>query len=260
MFDLDHPSPFDIRFGGIQRLFGQKAFEKIQASHILVVGLGGVGSWAVEALVRSGVGELTLVDFDDICVSNSNRQIHTLKQTVGQFKTETLKERVLQINPECQVNIISEAYNRETENQIFSKHFDGAIDGIDHGLSKYHLVMACRERQIPVVTVGAAGGRINPGLVQCADLSRSHEDPMLSILRKDLRRNGGLPREGSMGVACVFSTEKPRYFLDGKITSEKPENYKKPLDCQSGFGTASFVTGTFGFLATQKILEKVTES
>ena len=157
---------YDIRFSGIERLYGKDGAKKVRHSHVLVVGLGGVGSWVVEALARTGVEKLTLVDFDDICVSNTNRQIHATENNVGRMKTQALKERVESINKNCQVNLIEEAFNKETETLIFKVNYDVAIDCIDKSIEKEQLIVACRERNIPIVVIGSAGGR--------KDLSKRH--------------------------------------------------------------------------------------
>lgn len=254
-------SDLDFRFGGIQRLYGREGFKKIHSSHICIVGLGGVGSWAVESLARSGVGKLTLVDFDDICVSNTNRQLPAMEGNVGKLKSQVLKDRVLKINPDINVEIKDLAYGRDTESEIFSDEFDVVVDAIDHGLTKLHLVLACFERKVPVVVAGSAGGRFNPSHIETSDLSKTHEDAMLSILRKDLRRQAGFPRKGPMGIPCVYSTEKVIYSdAEGCLTHDKPQDFKKPLDCSTGLGTVTHITGNFGFclshLALQEVLNK----
>ncbi len=250
-------SEMDLRFGGIQRLYGKKAFVKIQQAHIAVIGLGGVGSWAAEALARTGIGHMTLVDFDDICVSNTNRQLHALQDQVGRPKTLAMKERLMGINPQLQVNVIDAPYERDTEAEIFKQSYSGVVDAIDHGLTKFELILACKERRIPIVISGTAGGRLDPSQIKTDDLAKSQEDPMLSAVRKKLRQRGGYPRKGRMGLPCVFTTEKPRYSdSQGEILFEKPKEFNKPLDCSTGFGTTTPVTGTFGFcLSHLMILE-----
>jgi tRNA A37 threonylcarbamoyladenosine dehydratase len=221
-----------------------------------VIGLGGVGSWAVEALARSGLGALTLVDFDDICLSNTNRQLHAHSQSVGQLKSRELKKRLLLINPDIKVSIVDDAYSRETEALVFEKPFDLVVDAIDFGLTKYDLILACRERRIPLVLSGAAGGRSDFSKIRVGDLAQSEEDPMLASLRKKLRRDAGFPRKGKMGLSCVYSVEKPKFFnKQGEITLEKPEAFKRPLDCSTGFGTITHVTGSFGFALSHLAIE-----
>jgi len=251
---------FDIRFGGIQRLYGLENFEKIQKSHVCVIGLGGVGSWTVEALARTGVGKITLVDFDDICVSNTNRQLHAQKENVGKMKTQALKERILLINPEVEVETFDEPFGEDTEESIFKSNFSVVVDSLDHNLTKFILVQACSKRKIPVVMSGSAGGRSDFTKIEVGDISLSREDAMLASIRKKLRQRGGFPRKGKMGIPCVFSGEKTKFMnFEGCITYDRPENFNKPLDCATGLGTATHVTGGFGFaladLAVQALLK-----
>lgn len=246
------------RFGGIVRLYGQRAFENFQQAHVLVIGLGGVGSWAVEALARSGVGALTLLDYDDICVSNTNRQIHATQENIGKFKTQALRERGLTINPHCLIRTVEESFSEETEELIFSQKYSVVIDCIDSTKYKFILRQACHKRHLPIVVVGAAGGRWDPSLVRIGDLSQSCEDPILALLRKQLRQKARFPRKGSMQTPCVYSVEKAKYPVEGgAICKTKPESFKKPLDCTTGLGTATPVTGTFGFMAAHLALQKL---
>lgn len=248
----------EFRFSGLRRLYGAEDFQKIARGHVLVVGLGGVGSWTVESLVRSGVGTITLVDFDDICVSNTNRQLHALDGNVGKLKTHALLERAKKINPHVNVNVIDEAYSPETEDLLFTRPVDVVVDAIDRSLTKFHLVRACQVRKIPVVVAGSAGGRWDPSLIQKADLSKCSEDKLLAILRKDLRRQANFPRKGTMGVSCVFSTEKIKFVGgDGQVSLEKPDHFRKTLDCTTGLGTVTHVTGTFGFFLGHLAIEKL---
>lgn len=249
------------RFGGVSRVYGASNLVKFNNSKVLVVGLGGVGSWCVEALARSGIGSISLCDFDDICISNTNRQLHALEGEIGRFKTESLKDRLLKINPEIEIQIFNDGYSLETESNIFNNHYDFVIDAIDKSLTKFHLANACIERNIKEVVVGSAGGRLDPTQIVLGDLSKSHEDTLLSILRKDLRRKRGLPRKGKMGIDCIHSTEKPRFPLGpDDFTNVKPDHFKKPLDCSTGFGTITHVTGSFGFLATHACLKYLMEN
>lgn len=245
------------RFSGIARLYGEESLEVFRRSHALVVGLGGVGSWTVEALARSGVGAITLVDFDDICVSNTNRQSHTLENTVGKLKTQVLKTRLQAINPKIRIAVIEEAYSPEMNSVLFSESKDVVVDAIDRSHTKLFLAQACLERKVPEVVVGSAGGRLAPQLIKTGDLSQSLEDNLLSILRKDLRRQSGLPRKGKMGIDVVYSLEKPRYPLGpDEFSVHKPaDRTKRPLDCSTGFGTSTAMTGTFGFLAADLALK-----
>ena len=251
---------YNYRFSGIGRLYGEKAQQKIKGSHILVVGLGGVGSWVVEALARTGVGQLTLVDFDDICVSNFNRQIHALDSSVGQLKSHVLGERIQQINKECEVHIIGDPYNRENEAKVFCRDYDYAIDAIDISLLKEHFILACRERKIPMTVVGSTGGRKDPSKIRVDDLARTKEDTMLHIIRKNLRQQHSFPRgKDKFKIPTVYSIEKPLYpTSNGGTSLEKPEDFLKPLDCQTGMGAATFLTGAVAFYAASTAIESIT--
>ena len=250
-------SYYDYRFSGIARVYGQTALEKLKSSHVLVVGLGGVGSWVVEALARSGVGAMSLVDFDDVCTSNFNRQIHALDSTVGQLKSEVLKKRVLQINKTCQLTIHDKAYSRDTEKEIFCQDYDYAVDAIDVSLLKEHFIVACRERKIPLTVVGSTGGKKDPTKIKVEDLSRTRDDIMLKIIRKNLRQQYGFPRgKDKFKIKAVYSCEAPVYPKDsGEVTTEKPESHKKPLDCQTGMGAVTFLTGAVAFHTAATVVD-----
>lgn len=258
-----HSEPLSFRFAGIERLYGKTGLQKLNNAHVAIIGLGGVGSWIVESLVRSGVGRLTLVDFDEVCISNTNRQIHAVTGNIGRMKTKVLQERAEAIHPAVQIHLIEEAFNLETEELIFAQPYDVVIDAIDQGHKKLFLAQACLKRGIPQVIVGSAGGRHDPTQIKTGDLAESYEDPLLAILRKDLRQQAGLPRKkkGPMGIQSVFSAEKPRYPVsencETAFSDTKPESFKKPLDCATGFGTVSHVTGTFGFMASHLAIKYI---
>lgn len=255
---MDKREEFEVRFGGIERLVGSKQGELLQNSKVLVVGLGGVGSWAVESLARTGIGEISLVDFDDICVSNTNRQIHALGGQIGKPKTQALKERAELINPNIKVNIYDMDFNESNCAEILSLNYGAVIDATDDTFAKRTLVVESCKRNIPVHVAGAAGGRFDPTKLKCTDLSQAKEDNLLAHLRKHLRQKRGFPRKGSMGVSCVYSMEKPRFLNEeGEIDFQKPENFRKPLDCRTGYGTASFVTGSFGFFLAHSAVQSL---
>lgn len=248
------------KFGGVGRLYGQKELERLASSHVCVVGLGGVGSWVVESLARSGIGKLTLVDFDDICLSNFNRQIHSIDGKVGQLKTSALAERVNLICSQTQVNIIDDSFSKENCKEILATNYDYVVDAIDGISAKCILLNECVEKKIKVITVGAAGGRKDPLKIKLDDLSRSRDDQIFKYVRKKLRREYGFSRdpEKKFRIPCVYSTERPVYAQeDGTACYEKPLNLLKPLDCSSGVGTAVFVTGAFGFVAASKVLNDI---
>ncbi len=250
------------RFGGIIRLYGVVGLQRLQAAHVAVVGIGGVGSWAAEALARSGVGEITLIDLDDICITNTNRQIHALDGNVGCLKVEAMAERIRLINPACVVHEIADFVTREEPGQYLTHELDGVIDCIDSVAAKAALINWCRRQKIAIVTTGGAGGQVDPTQIQVADLSRTIQDPLAARVRTLLKRDFGLNRNGrSFGVPCVFSTEQLRYpQADGSVCATRGfvgEGVR--LDCAGGFGASVAVTASFGFAAAAKMLEKLVE-
>lgn len=239
------------RFSGIKRLYGIKAFERIQSAHIAIIGLGGTGSWSAEALARTGVMKITLMDLDDICISNTNRQVHAHDGNTGKLKTHALKERILSINPHCQVNCIDDFYGESTSHLIFDEQIDCIIDAIDSIKAKCHLISECSQRSQTLIVTGGAGGKIDPTLIEVCDLAKSINDKLLGRVRKMLTQeyNFTKGRKKKFNIPCVFSKEFARYpGADGEICDAPLEGTQK-LDCESGFGSATFVTGTFGFIA-----------
>jgi tRNA A37 threonylcarbamoyladenosine dehydratase len=252
---------YDLRFGGIRRLYSREGLERLRRAHVAVVGVGGVGSWAVEALARSGVGKLTLIDMDDVCVSNVNRQIHALEGDFKKAKVEAMAARVQGINPEGEAIPIREFFGKANADRLLEGRFDFVCDAIDSLREKCLLIALCRERKIPVLTAGGAGGRRDPTRVRVADLARSEGDRLLQAVRKTLRAEHGFPRgTKKFGVECVFSDEPPVYaWKDGTVCGVREAGADLRLDCRSGFGTAAFVTGTFGFVAAARIVERLTQ-
>lgn len=251
---------YEHRFGGLYRLYGKAATEALRKAHVLIVGIGGVGSWVGEALARSGIGQLTLVDWDDICFSNTNRQIHAMTGTAGRAKVDILAERIHLINPECAVNAIREFYTDKNADMLVGPGLSYVVDAIDRKNAKIHLIARCKTMGIPVIVSGGAGGRVDPAQIRTTDLRDSYNDPLLAAIRKQLRRT--LPgmhmhHKKKFGIPCVFSAEPLRYpHPDGGICFEKPAAGEGPkqLDCQFGFGAASFVTGSFGFAMAARIV------
>jgi len=259
-------NPIHPRFGGIARLYGRRALQRFHAAHVAVVGIGGVGSWAVEALARSGIGRLTLVDLDDICETNVNRQLHAMDGQIGRQKTDAMAERVRAIHPGCQVDVVAAFFNEATAAGILNGGFDAVIDAIDTRAHKALLLAECRQRGIHVVTCGAAGGRRDPTLIRVEDLAYSGKDPMLQQLRRTLRRDHGFAKapEGGkpepMGIEAVFSEEPPWYAqCDGEVSRERPEDLVvgggPALGCDWGLGSATHVTASFGQIAAGRVLE-----
>jgi tRNA A37 threonylcarbamoyladenosine dehydratase len=252
---------YERRFGGIGRLYGKDALHQIRRAHVCVIGLGGVGSWAVEALARSGIGELTLVDLDDVCISNVNRQLHALDGELGQPKVEAMARRVRAINPDCIVHPVQAFFLKSNAREILHARFDYVLDAIDSPARKCLLIALCRESGIPVITTGASAGRRDPTAVEVTDLAFSSHDRLLQEVRKKLRTRHGFPRgDCPFGVECVVSREPVAYpGKDGSVCAAPEAGADLRLDCNSGFGTASFVTGTFGFVAAARIIQKTAD-
>ncbi len=258
-------SAFEEQFGSLARIYGDDAMAAIRNSHICVVGIGGVGSWAVEALARTGVGRLTLVDGDEIATSNMNRQIHTLRSTVGQSKTQAMRERIAQINHECEVECIEQFVDDDNLREILERQTDGhaydvVIDAIDVIKYKAAIIYCCKRNKIPVVTTGGAGGLTDPTRVEVKDLTRTWNDPLAATVRSRLRFKYGYTRnpKRSFGVPCVFSSEQQRYpDSNGQPGFCKPGVAGLTLDCHYGYGSSVMVTASFGFAAAARALEIV---
>lgn len=248
------------RFGGTQRLFGVEETAWLAQSHFVVIGIGGVGSWAAEALARTAVGRITLIDLDDICVTNTNRQIHALTGTVGQLKVEAMAERIKAINPQCQVDGVMDFITVDNIASLVSATADGVIDAIDSIKPKAALINHCRRNKIPLVTTGGAGGQTDPTRIQVTDLAKTTQDPLAAKTRNLLRRQYGFPaaEKGKFGVDCVFSTEQLVYPQeDGSVCAAKPgAGNSTRLDCASGFGASMMVTASFGLTATAHLINK----
>ena len=246
----------DRRFDRMGRLVGEHNLRRLAAAHVMIVGVGGVGSWAAESLVRSGVGVVTLVDFDDVCITNFNRQLHALDGRVGEPKSEVMAERLRLINPLAGIRVLPTFYNRETSAQVLLSQPDYVVDAIDCVTSKCHLLATCRTRGIPVVTSTGSGGRLDPARIAVADLSETDVDPLARAVRKMLRREHGFPGEdqGSFGIPAVFSREvaagPQSMSYDGgkgfRCVCAKRNDFFSCDDRNVILGNASFVTGAFG--------------
>ena len=251
--------PYERRFGGVGRLYGRDRLDRLRRGHVCVVGLGGVGSWAVEALARSGVGELTLVDLDDVCISNVNRQIHALEGELGKPKVDVLARRVQAINPDCVVHPLQAFFLKSNAEELLQTPYSYVLDAIDSPSRKCLLIALCHKRGIPVIATGAAGGRRDPTAVGVMDLAFTSHDRLLQEVRWGLRAQHEFPRGAHpFGVECVVSRERVVYpGKDGSICATPTAKPDLRLDCKSGLGTASFVTGTFGFVAAARIVQKI---
>lgn len=253
---------YQQRFGGIARVYGAEALALFRRLHVCVVGVGGVGSWAVEALARSGVGRLTLIDDDTVCLTNANRQLHTLTETLDRPKVEVMAERVRGINPQCVVEAIDDYLTMETMAEYLERGYDYVIDAIDSIKFKAAMIAYCRRRKTPIVTTGGAGGLTDPTQIKVADLSKTYNDPLAAKLRRRLRRDYGFPAnpKRSFGVECVFSSQQPVYpRADGSVCHDKPGIHGVSLDCRYGYGSASVVTAGFGLTAASRVLSKSVE-
>lgn len=234
---------------------------RLREARVCVIGLGGVGSWAAEALARSGIGALTLVDMDDVCISNVNRQLHALDGEFGRPKVEVMERRIRAINPECATHALQTLFVASNAEEILTPGHDFVIDAIDNPPLKALLISGCVQRGIPVITVGGAGGRRDPAAIHIADLSESFRDSLLQCVRRELRKHHGFPRNGlPMGVECVFSREQPVFPLpDGSVCAQGRPGPDLRLDCASGYGTASFVTGAMGFAAASRAVARLAQ-
>ena len=241
------------RFGGLERLYGVQGAANIRAAHVVVVGIGGVGSWTAEALARSGVGRLTLIDMDHVAESNINRQIHALSSTVGQAKIDAMRERIAQINPGCRVECVDEFVDADNWLQLLPTDADAVIDACDQVKAKAAMAAQARKSKQCFISVGAAGGKRLAHLVDIDDLSATTHDPLLAQLRYRLRKQHGAPKDGKrMGVSCVFSREAvappdASCALDGGDGS---------LNCH-GYGSVVAVTATFGQCAAGWVLDQL---
>lgn len=250
---------YESRFGGIGRLYGNRGLDILRNSRMAVVGIGGVGSWAAEALARSGVGTIILMDLDDLCVTNTNRQIHALAATIGQSKTEAMAGRIQAINPEAEIITINSFYTEANAEKLLGAAPDVIIDAIDSLIPKAHLIASCYRRRQPLITCGGAGGRTDPSKIEIADLSRTKGDPLLSSLRYKLKKDYGLPlgeKARKLKIPCVFSQETPVYpTCEGETSCTRDPDFQGKMGCDAGFGSITHITGTFGFFAASSAIQ-----
>lgn len=248
-----------MRFGGTQRLYGADAQEKLKQAHMAVVGLGGVGSWAAEALVRSGVGELTLIELDEVCVSNTNRQSHALHSNIGRPKIDVIAERLRDINPDVKLNCHADFLTTKNISDYIGEQ-DVVIDAMDSVNVKSALAAYCSATKTRLIIIGSSGGKQDPTKIQVADLGHTECDPMLGKLRSQLYRLHNFSRDGrrKFRIDAVYSTEQMVYPKpDGSVCMDKSvlESGVK-LDCSGGFGSSVMVTGSFAFVAVSRALQR----
>ncbi|MBV2128421.1 tRNA cyclic N6-threonylcarbamoyladenosine(37) synthase TcdA [Arsukibacterium indicum] len=260
-------SDYLLRFAGIGRLYGTAALQAFAQAHVCVIGIGGVGSWAAEALARSGIGEITLIDLDDVCISNVNRQLHALTDTVGQDKVAVMAQRIKAINPECIVHQVEDFIASDNLHKYITPDMDYVVDAIDSIKAKVALLAYCKRNKISVISTGGAGGQTDPTQIQIADLTQTINDPLLAKVRNTLRRDYNYSRNPKrrFGIECVYSTEQLVYpQADGSVCQQKTpqqtsdgEISSMRLDCSGGFGATTVVTASFGLAAVSRALKKI---
>lgn len=263
MIVLPNTQNFDRRFGGVKRLYGSQALNQFQQAHIVVIGIGGVGSWVVEALARNAIGSITMIDMDVVVESNINRQLPALSSTLGRNKIDVMKERVLDINPACKVQLIDDFITQDNISQLIPTDCNYVIDCIDSSRVKAALISWCKRQKIKIITIGGAGGQIEPSLIKVSDLSRTIHDPLLSKTRKLLRQNYNFPKNEKrrFAIPCVYSTEHLTYPANnGEVSANKSEDKNTGLSCAGGIGSSIMVTATFGFTACAYVLKKLAKN
>lgn len=254
------------RFDRIGRLVGDENMSRLLKARVMVIGLGGVGSVAAEALARSGIGQLWLVDFDKVCITNSNRQLQAMQGTIGQFKADVLAERLQKINPQAQVESIRHFYNERTSNQLLDRQPDYVVDCIDNITAKCHLIHACKQRGLKLICSTGASGRIDPTHIKVADLAETRVDPLAAAVRKILRSKYAFPSKGKFDIPAVYSTEhaaEPHelHYDEGKgfrcVCPGGKNEFHSCEDRSVIYGTAGFVTGTFGNVCASLVVQQV---
>lgn len=256
--DEHHSIDYQRRFGGLARLYGASGADKIAAAHVAVIGVGGVGSWVVEALARSGVNELTLIDLDNVAESNINRQVQAETRTIGQPKVFALSERIAQINPLCKVHCIEDFVDENNVARLLGMaHFSAVVDACDQVRAKAALINACRLQHLPVVTVGAAGGKQFAEKLEIDDIGLATHDPLLAQLRYRLKKNYGFTqaKNKKIGVVAVFSRESVK---KADTMCDLPQT-SSDLSC-SGYGSSVVVTASFGMVAAGWVVQKILKS
>lgn len=251
------------RFAGIAKLYGNQGLAQFANSHVCVIGVGGVGSWAVESLARSGIGEITMIDLDVVAESNINRQLPAMTSTLGRDKTAVLAERIAEINPDCTVHIIDDFVTTENVAERLHTSMNFVVDCIDSSRVKAAIISHCKRNKIKLITLGGAGGQIDPGKIMLGDLSQTKQDPLLSKTRKLLRQEYGFSTNPKkrFSVPAIYSLEAQRYAAeDGSFSFDKPTDSHSSLSCAGGLGSCTTVTATFAFRAVAEVLKKLARS
>ncbi len=262
MTKTDQQADMSRRFGGVERLYGKTALHNFQQAHVIVIGVGGVGSWVSEALARNAIAKITLVDMDVVAESNINRQLPALTSTLGRNKIDVMADRIKDINPECEIVAIDDFVTQDNIEAIISSDADFVVDCIDDSRVKAAMIAWCKRQKIKIITLGGAGGQTNPSLIKVSDLSKTEHDPLLSKTRKLLRQDYGFTKniKRRFSIPCVFSSEHLKYPLSsGEMSNDKPtgEAALTDLSCAGGIGSSVMVTSTFGFVAVAYVLEKI---
>lgn len=256
---------FERRFGGVRRLYGDAGLARLQAAHLCVIGIGGVGSWAVEALARNAVGELTLIDLDNVAESNVNRQIHALESEFGKAKVTAMLHRILQINSDCKVHEVEDFVTPENVQVLLAQKLDVVIDATDDAKAKVAIAVFCKQNHIPLLVAGAAGGRLDPTRIQTADMAYVQGDKLLAKVRNLLRRDFGFPKGNltvkkshKFGLTCVYSNEE---VIRPESSCDVPSSDSSitGLSC-AGYGSSVSVTATFGFVLAQLAINHIVKS
>ena len=252
---------FERRFRGVERLYGRRALVRFTEARVCVVGIGGVGSWVAEALARSAIGSITLIDMDHVAESNVNRQLVADSSTLGRAKTTVMAERIAAINPYCRVDEVDDFVTVENVTERLVNRFDYIVDCADNFRVKAEIVARCRRNRNPVITVGGAGGRIDPAAIRVADLARTEHDPLLAKVRKQLRNRYGFSCNLSrrFDVPCVYSSEQLIYASkDGEVCRDKSvADTASGLSCGGGLGSVTHVTAAFAFHAVGHVLKRL---
>lgn len=249
MTDLPQDDEYERRFAGVEKIYGDEAFRQYEHSHVMVIGIGGVGSWAVEALARTGIAELTLVDMDVIAASNINRQLPAMSSTLGREKIEVMAERCYAINPRININLVDDYLTPDNVKELLDHQPDVVLDCIDDVKAKLALMLHCRFNKIPLIVSGGAGGKLDPLKIRVADLSKTEQDPMLAKLRSQLRAKGiGKKTKEKFGISCVYSIDNP--FSGAEVCASAG------LRC-GGYGSAVVVTSSFAMVAVAEVLKKL---
>lgn len=251
------------RFAGLSRLFGSAGMDALASASVAVIGIGGVGVWSAEALARSGINNITLIDLDDLALSNVNRQLHAMTSTIEQSKVEVMRLRILDINPDCNVTAIEDFVTAENVAQYLTPQFDVVIDAVDSVSAKTAIIAYCKRNKIKIITVGGAGGQVDPLQVHAVDLTKTIQDPLLAKVRSDLRRNYGFSSNPKrrFSVEAIYSSEQLRYpAADGQVTFAKTNAQgSAKMDCSTGFGAFVGVTATFGLVAASRAVAFITK-